>query len=514
MKISGKILENLTQNINSDKSTESKSDGGLFNSIFANKNFGINTGAETNNTYQNLKSATKDKKAPRTTNNVSSDDDSRVTTEKPKEKEKLEKNEKTSESSKTDNNQKLEDISDDAKKDAVYNELASFLGITVDELKLKMDQMGISEDSLTSLEGIRSAIMQLTGLTDPAELLNLDGIKDLFAKIDDILTMPTEEVISNLLEAEGLTSVDELLEKYQKSTEVNTEVTDNVTEEVETENQDVNRLQSKPSQVSSEVVNSEEPVVEVPESTEATTQVATQEVVAEEAAIVNEVAEEVNLEGNKVLEVMEEINQEAINTESVQAVQSQSGSLMGDGQAGGNSQNADSNSNTSTNNVMNNIMFTQDAKGQATTFNTIINNRMTQNVNQQDIINQLVEKMKVNINGDTSEVRITLRPEHLGDVTLKIATQNGIVKAEFLAENETVKALIEANFQDLQDTLRQKGLEVSDFTTGLLSEQNQGGNARSNKDREARKNNTVDSFDEEEENMLEEIKISNIDLSV
>ncbi len=395
--------------------------------------------------------------------------------------------------------------------------MANYLGITVDELKLKLEEMGISEDSLTSLEGVRAAILELTGLTDATELVNLAGIKELFSKVDDILNMSTEDAIAMALENKGLTSVEELLE--QANTLANEKLNSEDTKEVEQvveqntvkSNVETNTTKSDANIVDSEMVNQTTDTVD--ESTNNAVVSNAQETLAEETGAVNEVAEDVNLEGNKVLQVMEEINQEAVSAQAVQSTQAQS--QMGQGQSGGNNQNANPNANNGAQDVMNNIMFTQDVKGQATTFSTIVNNRMNQNINQQEVINQIVEKMKVSVNGDTSEVSITLRPEHLGDVTLKIATHNGVVTAEFLAQSEEVKALIEANFQDLQETLRQKGIEVSNFTTGLLSDGQKETNSNNRRSRNNNRNiGGVETLEEEQVEELEEIKISNIDYSV
>jgi len=86
------------------------------------------------------------------------------------------------------------------------------------------------------------------------------------------------------------------------------------------------------------------------------------------------------------------------------------------------------------------------------------------NVDVRDIIDQIVEKMKVEIKGDaTAEIRISLKPENLGDVSLKIATQNGIVTAQFTAENQRVKEALEAGFNNLKDALQEQGVAISEL---------------------------------------------------
>ena len=79
----------------------------------------------------------------------------------------------------------------------------------------------------------------------------------------------------------------------------------------------------------------------------------------------------------------------------------------------------------------------------------------------QEVIGQLLERMRADVRGGVSEVRIILKPENLGDVTLRVAMQNGVVTAHFITETQRVKEIIEANFAQLKDALAEQGVEVS-----------------------------------------------------
>ncbi|MCL2461137.1 MAG: flagellar hook-length control protein FliK [Defluviitaleaceae bacterium] len=91
----------------------------------------------------------------------------------------------------------------------------------------------------------------------------------------------------------------------------------------------------------------------------------------------------------------------------------------------------------------------------------------TQAVNTADVISQIMEKLKAEVTGRVSEVRISLKPENLGEVTLKVATDNGIVTAQFLAEDQRVREILEANFSRLRDALGQQGLQVSQLAASI-----------------------------------------------
>ncbi len=89
------------------------------------------------------------------------------------------------------------------------------------------------------------------------------------------------------------------------------------------------------------------------------------------------------------------------------------------------------------------------------------------NLNPQEVVRQLVDNVKLNFDPSFTEIKIQLSPENLGNVTLKVVTENGIIMAQFVAENEKVKEIIESNFTDLSDTLKERGLNVSGLSVSV-----------------------------------------------
>ncbi len=107
-----------------------------------------------------------------------------------------------------------------------------------------------------------------------------------------------------------------------------------------------------------------------------------------------------------------------------------------------------------------------------------IRKEAAKSVNTQDVIDQIVSKIKVDIKSNISEVKILLKPEHLGDVTMKVATENGIVTAQFVAESQRVKEAIEAGLQNLRDTLTRQGVNVADISVSVDSGNTQSASER------------------------------------
>ncbi|MCL6559393.1 MAG: flagellar hook-length control protein FliK, partial [Firmicutes bacterium] len=88
-------------------------------------------------------------------------------------------------------------------------------------------------------------------------------------------------------------------------------------------------------------------------------------------------------------------------------------------------------------------------------------------VTKNEIINQVVEKAKVVISGEKSEMMMDLKPDSLGKLSLKVVTERGMVVAQFVAESQQVKQVLEANMQLLKDTLERQGLSVQQFSVSV-----------------------------------------------
>lgn len=88
-------------------------------------------------------------------------------------------------------------------------------------------------------------------------------------------------------------------------------------------------------------------------------------------------------------------------------------------------------------------------------------------VSPQAVMEQIVSSMRFEVQGTLSEIRIQLKPEHLGQVSLRIATQNGIVVAQFMAESQRVKEIIEAGFNQLRDALAEQGINIAQIEVSV-----------------------------------------------
>lgn len=103
-------------------------------------------------------------------------------------------------------------------------------------------------------------------------------------------------------------------------------------------------------------------------------------------------------------------------------------------------------------------------------------------VTKNEIINQVVEKAKITLIGNKSEMTMDLKPDNLGKLALKVVTEHGIVVAKFVAESQQVKETLEANMQILKDSLEKQGLSVQGFSVSVQQDPHKGFNRQNETD--------------------------------
>jgi len=77
-----------------------------------------------------------------------------------------------------------------------------------------------------------------------------------------------------------------------------------------------------------------------------------------------------------------------------------------------------------------------------------------------NITSQIVEQARMINRVNNSEMVVKLKPEHLGELTLKVSVENGAVSASFHSNNQEVRTVIEASLTQLRQELSNQGLKV------------------------------------------------------
>jgi flagellar hook-length control protein FliK len=87
-------------------------------------------------------------------------------------------------------------------------------------------------------------------------------------------------------------------------------------------------------------------------------------------------------------------------------------------------------------------------------------NRATPTTLPDDLPDQMVKAIQLQWRGGVGEARLRLRPEHLGDITVSLRVERGVVTAVMRAESAAVHDWIQVHRHELQAALAEQGLHL------------------------------------------------------
>lgn len=80
----------------------------------------------------------------------------------------------------------------------------------------------------------------------------------------------------------------------------------------------------------------------------------------------------------------------------------------------------------------------------------------------EQLVSKLVRTMESLVTEERTEVRIELKPEHLGEMRIKLSMERGIMVAEFMVQDRRVQELISAQLPQLYSALQERGTVLAD----------------------------------------------------
>ena len=108
-----------------------------------------------------------------------------------------------------------------------------------------------------------------------------------------------------------------------------------------------------------------------------------------------------------------------------------------------------------------------------------------------DIVNQIIERIKVSVKPDQASMELQLNPEHLGRVNLTVESKSGVLTAHFVVQNEISKEAIESQLHVLRDNLNQQGIKVEAIEVTVAANSfEQYGQGQTDQGQEAEKNSS------------------------
>ena len=81
-------------------------------------------------------------------------------------------------------------------------------------------------------------------------------------------------------------------------------------------------------------------------------------------------------------------------------------------------------------------------------------------IQQMEIVQQVIEQIKVFSGSDVSRMEVQLYPEHLGKIQIQVMMKSGVMTAQITAETEMAKAAIESQLQQLKTTFQEQSMKV------------------------------------------------------
>lgn len=86
---------------------------------------------------------------------------------------------------------------------------------------------------------------------------------------------------------------------------------------------------------------------------------------------------------------------------------------------------------------------------------------------EKNLLPKLTHHIRTLVDGERSEVRIQLRPDHLGEMRIKLSLERGVMVAEFAVQNEAVREIINSNLPQLHTALQDQGTNVAEMTVNI-----------------------------------------------
>ncbi|MFN2449725.1 MAG: flagellar hook-length control protein FliK [Candidatus Baltobacteraceae bacterium] len=87
------------------------------------------------------------------------------------------------------------------------------------------------------------------------------------------------------------------------------------------------------------------------------------------------------------------------------------------------------------------------------------------------VIEQMVKGIVIQSSGESSQIRLRLQPEHLGEVALKITVTGNSISANVLAQNAGMRDVLLAGHTQLARALGDAGLTLGTFSVGVSGNQ-------------------------------------------
>jgi flagellar hook-length control protein FliK len=329
---------------------------------------------------------------------------------------------------KLDSANQLEETSEKIK-----NTLLDILNISEEDLELAMQTLGLNYLDCLDKNNLVELLTQVTGNGDVSALITDETLYQQFNDITTVLTSMKENVLADL----GITEKEltNMLEQYKAT---NSAITDGVNQTLV---EDIDQAQMD--------ISDEEPTL----VDQAKENIATQIVSSDDAtgkpekAAVNSVDNVLNENGKiKPIATQTQSGNEQKMSEQEETVSTQIETFEGDEAIKDNYQN-----------------YIPRQEGQGDALNNVDDQVLMNEkpmFDTESLIKQIQSQIKISTNLDTTKMQFQLNPEHLGKLTVQLASKDGVVTAQITAQNTLVKEVLESQIIQLRENMNNQGVKV------------------------------------------------------
>lgn len=325
----------------------------------------------------------------------------------------------------------------DKVNEKIADEVKDVLGIDDDTFANAMTALGLSPLDLLESNNLAKLVLFVNGSSDFTDLLTDENMMNQLNELSDILGNLNWEDLTGMSKSDFLEEVEDFNAKTQTESDVFTEDAPDLAQDTAVDAADSGNT--------SENVSAEE------ESATNTNNVSTEKKSVQGETTVNTSD---NSSDTKV-EVSVTKSEESFSQQSSYSSQSEDDmSEVTHDQTISEDDVTTDNQHTVRNDFIQNLNQAVNDTVQVAKPESV---RMQQMV---DIVNQVVERIKVSIGTESTSMEMQLNPEHLGKLLLNVSSKNGVMTAVFSVQSEEARAALESQMYTLRENLELRELKV------------------------------------------------------
>ncbi|MCI8931386.1 MAG: hypothetical protein HFI01_04785 [Lachnospiraceae bacterium] len=324
---------------------------------------------------------------------------------------------------------KSQDISADKKLQETGEELvekvAEELGVTEEEVLAAMEALGLTMTDLLNADNMTQLVLAIEG----EDMLSLMTDEGLYNSLQNILSM-VSQATNQLQEELGITP-EELAAMLEEAT---------AKEELPKDKQEL------PAQdgVKEQIPEGEEDYTVTVERNGETVKVS------------------VEVDGNS-----ESKSEEVTSLKTQPAEEQQTSGKEEGSKKDGASHREHTQESTQGNLLLENLLNRSNAVKTDMAFENVMTQQNTEQT--QNIMNQIMDYMRIQVRSDMTQMELQLNPASLGTVNINITSKAGVITAQFLTQNETVKAAIESQIVQLKNSFEEQGIKVESVEVAVAN---------------------------------------------